>query len=458
MAKILMVFAFFILSFNISYGDNTYYGIGYGKNRDEAKKEALSDLSSSIKVQVYSKHQQESIVANSDLKSLYSSRFIKLVSNLSFINPTIDYFEEKDLIKAVVSINNPEEYIKKLKSLTAKINSLTSFSDNDRSDIVYRSIEKAMPIYIEYENYEHIIIFLGYKEYPKPRLSSVEARKKLIEIGQTPPSLEIAAEILSKPMLAKSNIYVAYPVYAGSQEVTPFSMMFKEILDGKVKSNKNKDSASYTMACFYVTPNSDVVVNCSLISGGSITVASSVVKIPSLLVKGIKTNISNKNIVSLVNNYDNSNAELRVNLKMSSASNSTILQKGDNITLLVKANKKSYLYFAIHGYNMEKSISNILSFSKGTTFIKEIKENDANKWVSLGVWQLPDMVGNYTIQVFATDTKPTLDILPKYAHNNYNILPETSENVVKDLLEKFSYHKGDKYTTSVNYTVIGSKK
>lgn len=457
MMKYFFIFLFITLNIGNAYGENLS-GIGYGKTEEEAKKEALSDLSSIIKVRVFSKRQQSSYASNGDLKSFQSSSFIKLVSDVSLINPKIEYFKEKDTIKAVATIDNPEKYIAKLKELTAKINAHTTFTDNELDEVVYRNIEKAMPIYHEYENYEIILILYGLNDYPKPRLSSAEARKILIDMGQTPPNLEIAAEILTKPMMMKSKIYVSHPQYAGSTEVTPFSIMFKEILDGKIKGLKNKDAASYNMACSYITSNNDIIMSCSLISGGSMTVASSIVKIPYHLIKGMQIRGSNTNMASLVNNYDNSKSSLKANLKISSGNDTAILNTGENITLLVKANKKSYLYFAVHGYNIEKSASNILSFSKGKTFIKEISENDTNKWISLGVWQVPDMVGAYTIQIFATENKPSIDILPKYAQNNYKVLPKSSEEVAKDLLKTFSAHKGDKYMTSVNYTVIGSRQ
>ena len=49
-------------------------GIGYGSTMEEAKQEALSDLSASVKVQVYSKHEQTTYKNKNKIKSDYTHK------------------------------------------------------------------------------------------------------------------------------------------------------------------------------------------------------------------------------------------------------------------------------------------------------------------------------------------------------------------------------------------------
>ena len=56
MNKLILFLFMCLISFNAYSAD--LQGIGYGSTMEEAKQEALSDLSASVKVQVYSKHEQ----------------------------------------------------------------------------------------------------------------------------------------------------------------------------------------------------------------------------------------------------------------------------------------------------------------------------------------------------------------------------------------------------------------
>ena len=58
MKKINLVIIYLLLLLPVSLFAQELQGIGYGNTTEEAKEEALADLSSAIKVQVFSKHEQ----------------------------------------------------------------------------------------------------------------------------------------------------------------------------------------------------------------------------------------------------------------------------------------------------------------------------------------------------------------------------------------------------------------
>ncbi len=457
-SKIATILFIFIFYANVAYSA-TLIGTGYGKTKDEAKKEALSDLSQSVNVLVYSKHERRVLVDKRNLAQSESSRFTKLISKVAFINPNITYSKEKKLIKAVAIVDNPKDYALKMADLCEKINSLTTFSNNVSDEVIYRSLEKALPIYDEYESYETILHLLDYNDYPKPELSLGATRQKLIDLSTTPPNLEIAAEVLTNDIKSKPNIFVATPVISGTKEITDFSLFFKDVLESKVKAVKNQNIASYTLSCSYGTVAKDIIMNCSLLSGSSMALSSSMVKIPNHLIKGMKSHSSSPNLALLVDEYENKNSSLKVNIKISSSENSTILNAGEKVTLLVKSNKKAYLYFVVYANTFDMQAASLMVIPKTNEYLLNIKEKDINKWLSLGMWKVSDVAGSYSIQVFATENEPDFkSILPEYAQNNFNLLPVNIERASKDLINHFRRHKGDKYVTSLTYNVIGSKK
>ena len=67
MNKLILFLFMCLISFNAYSAD--LQGIGYGSTMEEAKQEALSDLSASVKVQVYSKHEQTTYKNKNKIKN-----------------------------------------------------------------------------------------------------------------------------------------------------------------------------------------------------------------------------------------------------------------------------------------------------------------------------------------------------------------------------------------------------
>ncbi len=458
--KIPFLTLFFIIISIYSRADTgALTGIGYGATEDEAKKEALADLSSAVKVRVYSKYEQQTAVKNGGEASVESSRFTRLISDVPFISPDVSYFKENGSIKAVAVINNPESYAAKAKELSGKIDALTDFPENAGRDLIYRQLEAAAPLYGEYEGYETVLTVLGISDYARPKISGSQARAMLLDMQSAPPSLEIAAEILTGPMKGRPNVYVSAPLTPGNDEVTPFAAFFRDMLSAKLKANKNKDAADYNMACSYTGSGGDVIMSCSLLSGGSAVVASSIVKIPGHLLKGSVIQPSSSDLMAVINGYDNTASSLRASVKISADGDPSMLKRGDRITLLVKANKPSYIYIVCYTRTAEAETANVLLLGINGAFILPVKEDQADKWISLGQFTVNSMPGSETLQVFALENPPTASkILPDYAVDNFGPLKARPERVAEDFMYLFSRQKGEKSISTLTYTIIGGKE
>ena len=431
-------------------------GIGYGKTEDEAKQEALADLSATVKVQVYSKTQRQTSVKNGNDYSFESSRFTRLISNIPFINPNITYSKEKGSIKAVAVIDNPNDYKEKAKELSEKINSYTNFSKNSSKTIIYNRLKESVPLYEEYENYEAILKILDVDDYAKPHISSHKAKTILLDMQSTPPNLEIAAEVLTKNIKNKNNVYVLTPMYAGSDEVTDFGIFFRDIISGKLKSVQDKNAATYFMDCAYANSNRDIIMSCSLVSGGGMTVASSMVKIPENLLTGINSTPHDKNLSSLIKSYDTDNEQIKVSAKISTENSSSMLKQKETFTLLVKANKPIYLYIAEYTETAHINTAKIILVGNDKKFIMPIKSEQTNKWISLGRFNAPSSKGTSTLQIFAMEYMPNKeDILPSYFIKDFNTAEISPKQAAEDLINLFSGLEGDKSVSSITYTIIG---
>ena len=458
LCKILTLTVTFLLTVS-SYCYPQLMGIGYGKTKDEAKKEALADLSATVKVQVYSKYEQQSYVKNNNIHKSDSSKFTRIVSNMPFINPEITYDKEKGQIKATAVINNPKAYQDKVANLAEDINNYTDFPENASNSIIYSRLEKAIPLYDEYDNYETILNVLGIYDYKKPNISHDKAMAMLLDMQSITPDLEIAAEVLAQPMKSKSGIYVFPPLYSGSDEATPFGVFFKDILSSKLKSVGNQRIASYFTECVYAFSDNYMVMSCSLLTGAGATVASSMVKIPQHLLKDIPSMPESNNLHSIINGNTPSKPQLKTALKISSENGTSILKRGEVFTILVKTDKPAYIYLAGYTKTSQINSATLIPLNSKGDFIIPITKKQTNKWVSLGRFQAPPSTGTETLQVFALDYKPQMqEILPKDGINKSGHMETTAEKGAQDLMNMFSRLKGEKSVSTVTLTIVGKEQ
>lgn len=430
-------------------------GIGYGSTTEEAKKEALADLSSAIKVQVFSKHEQTTIKSNEKVISDYT-RWTKLSTNVPLISPSIYYSTENGKRKATAILDKPELYSQKLSFLAEQIDTITKdVKNNGDKALNYKLLSSVQPLYDEYESYQVVADVLGV-DYIKPKISSSEALNMLLELQTSPPSLEVAAEVLTKEMKEK-DIYVVPVLYAGRENITEFGAFFKDMLSTKVNSVEVEDDAKNQLKCTYTLSGGDVVMACSLITGVSKVLKSSAVKIPKELVD--MQAVPKVESSSILNSYTPPKTDYKLWLKITTDGDASFFRENEPFSLFIKANKPGYVYLLTLN-NAEDGQANILLLDWNNQFIKYIDKDHVNKWVSLGQFRVKAPFGSETLYAFGLEKKPEPEyILPEYALNKIgylqNIRPEV---LLQDVLHLFKRQQGDKTTTFITYSTAPNRK
>ena len=436
------------------YGEELQ-GIGYGSTTEEAKEEALADLSSAIKVQVFSKHEQTTIKRNDEVTSDYT-RWTKLSTNVPLISPSIYYSKENGKRKATAIIDKPELYSEKLLSIAEKIDTiLKDVKEGGDRALNYKLLSSAQPLYDEYESYQVVADVLGV-DYVKPKISSSESLNMLLELQTAPPSLEVAAEVLTKDMNEK-NIYVVPVLYAGRENITEFGAFFKDMLSTKVNSVEVEEDASNKLKCTYTLSGGDVVVACSLITGVSKVLKSSAVKIPKELVE--MQAVPKQDTASILNSYTPPKTDYKLWIKISTDGDASFLRENEPFSLLVKANKPGYVYFLTVN-NSDGCDANVLLLDWNNKFIKYIDKDHVNKWVSLGQFRVAAPFGSETLYAFGLEREPLPEyIVPEYTLGKIGYLRNVRPEVLlQDVLYLFKRQQGDKTMTSITYSTAPNRK
>ena len=456
LAVILLLF--FVYSNSVSFAKNKnnnanttqIQGVGYGKTTDEAKKNALSDLSQQIKVQVYSKYETRSIKNQKNKVSTQTSNFIKLTTQVPILKPSIYYQREKGKSKATAVIDKPNLYIEKLNDLSQKIDDiLKDVEPAGNKSLNYRLLNEAQKYYKEYESYKTVADVLGFKGYYSPRISAEESLNLLLSMQETPPSLEVAAEVLTKNMKER-NIFVEIPKQAGEDKETEFGIFFKKLLESKLNSVKYSEEAMSTLSCSYANTKENLIMACSLLTGVSKILKSSVVNIPKSLVKdmdSVKHDYSVK-----INEYRPPLTDFKISMKISTEANPNFLRENEPFTLLVKANKESYIYFVTYN-NTEYGEANILPVGWEDKFLLHISKDMVDTWVRVGSYRVKPPFGSEILQAFALSCKVEREyVLPEYASKNIgqlkNIRPES---LLYDVTNLFKRQNCDKTMSMLSY-------
>lgn len=466
---LLLMFLSIILTCNYSYGQNNIsttnnvqsnqiQGVGYGRTTDEAKQNALSDLSQRIKVQVYSKLETMSVKNNNNKVSTQTNNFIKLTTQVPLLKPSIYYEREKGKSKAIAIIDKPELYIDKLNTLCKQIDEMTKdVMPNGNKALNYRLLNETQKYYKEYESYKTVADVLGFKGYHMPRISAEESLNLLLSMQETPPSLEVAAEVLTKNMKER-NIYVETPMQAGSTEETEFGIFFKKLLESKLNSVKYKEEAMSTLSCSYANTRENLIMACNLLTGVSKILKSSVVNIPKTLTKDMKT-LGKQDTSIKVNEYKPPKTDFKISMKISTENDPNFLRENEPFTLFVKVNKESYIYFVTYN-NTEYGEANILPVGWEDKFLLHVTKDQIDTWVKVGNYRVKPPFGSEILQAFALTCEVKREyVLPEYASKNIgtlkNIRPEA---LLYDVTNLFKRQNCDKTMSMINYNTAPKRK
>lgn len=454
MKKLILFLFMSLFVFNAYSAD--LQGIGYGATMEEAKLEALADLSASVKVQVFSKHEQTTYKNQNKIQSDYT-RWTKLSTNVPLLNPSVYYSRENGKHKATAVIDNPALYSKKLTDIAERIDEMTkNVKTGSDKTLNYRVLKSVQSLYDEYESYRAVADVLGIKDYLLPRISSAEALKMILEMQETPPSLEVAAEVLTKDMNEK-NIYVAPVMYAGKENITEFGAFFKDMLSTKVNSVEIEEDGRNKLRCSYTQSGNDIIMACSLITGVSKVLKSSAVKIPKELVT--MQAVPKTDTSSILNTYTPPKTDYKIWIKISTDGDPTFLRENEPFTLFVKANKAGYIYF-ITMNNAVDGEANILPLDWNNKFIKYIDEKNINKWVCIGHYRVKAPFGSESLYAFGLEKEPMPEyIVPEYTLDKIGYLKNVRPEVLlQDVLYLFKRQQGDKTMTSITFTTAPNRK
>ncbi len=430
------IFTLFILLTLFAYS-NDIIGIGFGKNIKEAKYEALSDLSYSIKTDVHSKFVTYKTQSDDKTNSKSTSEII-ISSNLPILGAKFELFDNTDNVEATVTLspkNVKKLYISKLDSLTKEIkelkNEITKTKDTYLKEKLLNEILNKLN---EFERYYTVSIVMDINYINKINITKESIENKLLNLHHNLNSIELASKYLAKTFKNYKNIYLYPPKIKNSHEITPFAKAFSLHVKPYINTTNIK-KAKFKLIGEYIYSNSGLIISYDLID--SKTHKNKISKTITLKPKAYeKYRIEPKNIDfdKLLHNGVIYSKSLRASISTNKGTDNLLFNKGEEIELLIKFNKMAYYY--IIGYTQTNGIkhSYLLELNEGIgkdKFIGFVNADDINHWISIGSFIIKAPFGIESIQLIASNKRITT--LPKYYYDkktSYYIIGENPQDAL----------------------------
>ena len=242
-------------------------GTGCADDKHTAKKYALDDLSSQIRVHVESELYMSTRRQGAEPVSFISHK-ICLTTALDINEYSINYTERNGSFCASVFI--PREklplYQSKAASIVKEINTYTDRADkvkldSQRADLLHKALGK----YSELDDTAVVVRFLGAVP-PFPAKERAETEMELIRMQRVSSDItQIAKNIMSR--FNGKNVYVNPVQLYDSVAIPPFAAMLTQQM--RLSGAKNKD-APYHLYCQYTPEGDPFTISCELRSGGII--------------------------------------------------------------------------------------------------------------------------------------------------------------------------------------------
>jgi hypothetical protein len=389
-------------------------GIGLGDTRDEARTNALSDLSAQLLVQV----RAEISISEDSSGAKEGARNVSAVTDVPLIGADLKYGEDRKQITATAIIDSAKAVPLYEKALADRAQTIRVGLKTVEGKSGQAAIETFEKLYADADTYEKLFAAaatLG-SEYKKDTdFSSGAISAMLIDMQKTAGNLEDAVYILTRNIVQR-NIYVLPPSAPQSSEVTPFAGAVQAILAGGLNSVENPVGADYRMAGEYAVQGKNILLTYRLINvyDGTIVTARTVRLAPTAF-KGLDYLPRTADFDKLLKNGLAVSKDFRVDVSTDKGNMNLLFKNAQTVEILVKTTAPAYVYAIGHTLKKEERFSYLLEFQNADSprrFMRFINADDANKWVSLGEFSVTRPFGVESIQVVASASDPA-GIIPK---------------------------------------------
>jgi hypothetical protein len=409
----------------------SYSGIGSAATQEEAKKAALSELSSNMYSEVKSRFYS---FKNSKNEGSAESE-LEVSSNLLILAPEFEVLSEKPYtIKATLKENAISAYKNRASDIAKECQKSFSVAIGSKdSEQKQKLLEEAMKSYDEYARIRSVINLLG----ASFDILAVSRGQISAEIEKISKKIDTIDRVAKTFVLDKyQGVYIFAPVPSMSTAPTEFSMAVKERLDSAMKGAKTQNDAKYRYIGKYRILKNSIEMTYTLYNQDNVAVESKTISIDEGVYSKYAYKPLDSSFEALLQGGIVVSDDFRVSLTTDRGSNSLVFKKGDKFKLLAKLNQIGEFYIVGHSKKPGENLSYLVEINENAAgsakFVKRVSGDELNKEIVLGEYEVTPPFGLESFQIVAT-TKTAK--VPQYIYDKesglYKVGVSANDGVIK---------------------------
>lgn len=428
----------FVILFSLLYAGSALainlVGEGYGAGRKEAKKDAIAALSESLQVEVKS----ESRVIKSSHSGFEASSEVHTLSELPLLGVDYSFFNKKDeiLCRAYFNIEKARHlYKEKLQILASSFEKMIQQNKQSLFSDQHHYLSELMSKHDQYGKYLLVARFIGLKDTPVLSMTASQIKNRLLSIESEVPDLDLAASLLTKD-LPDERYYVYALQQQGSQEITELGRVLRDKVMSRIKTFDESRRATYILKGYYEIHQDSISVTYRVVDDYGETYATRVVKLAKAAYEKLSYKSSSIDFSKLLHDGYVVSNKFHSELNTNRGKTDLLFTDGEEVELFARLNGPGYFYIVVHNTTDGKSYLMDLNEAPGDRkFIQYVNADQANRWISLGSFEVGKPYGVENLQLIASN-KDFVGQLPTNAYDNDSELYFLRENTVESALLK----------------------
>jgi hypothetical protein len=332
------------------------------------------------------------------------------------------------------SLKSGALYAKKISELQQEINTLNQRIAKTHGNDLYALLTQTLTVIEQYEKYSAVSQLLGEAKITTLPLSRADVELQLRVLEKAAPSVEIAAQLLTKDIKAE-NIYIYPAMPHGSHEVTAFGRVLRDKLAEKLNTVENADKAQNYLKGEYEVLDNSIHVTYRLLDNTGNTLETRVTTLAPAAYQNVQVKPSTIDFDRLLHEGVAISSDFRAQLTTNRGSEDVLFNEKDEVELLVKFNRPGYFYAVGFVAKKNENYAYLLELSNTDTdrrFVRYINADDVNKWLSLGKFEASSPFGVESLQLIGSSDDPIFR-LPAHQRDAKNDLYLTSNNAKKGI-------------------------
>jgi len=361
---------------------------------------------------------------------------VQTLSELPLLGVDYTFFNKKDemFCKAYFNVDKAKHlYKEKLQILASEFDKTVQQNKNKNKHSEYQYLSEMLAKHNQFHKYVLVARFIGLKDIPDLSMTASQIKNKLLTIESAAPDLDLAAELLTRD-LPDERYYVYAVQQQGSQEVTELARLLRDKVMTKVKSFDDSRQASFIMKGHYEIHRDGISVTYRVVNDFGETHATRVAKLAKSAYEDLDYKSKSIDFNKLLHEGYVVSNKFHTEIITNQGKSDLLFTDGETVELYVRLNQPGYFYIVAHNTTDGRSyIMDLNEVPGDRRFIQYVNADQANRWISLGSFEVGEPYGVENLQLIASN-KDFVGQLPGNYYDNQAELYFLREGSVKSAM------------------------